>query len=132
MCYTRFHSQPALFLALSLSLRTQSSSSLAQLAGMINVVVANPLWLVATRMKQGQQSVAVEASKDGAAAAAAAEVEGGAAAADSPDEAAAGALGAGVSGAASSPPKMAEAMVGVLGLVRLMLHVRREEGVAAL
>ena len=32
----------------------------SSLAGMINVVIANPLWVAATRMKQGQQPAAAE------------------------------------------------------------------------
>jgi len=108
-----------------------------QLAGMINVVVANPLWVVATRMKQGQQSFAVADAKaaanaDGAAAAEAGASEGGAAAKGggvAEDGAASEAKPAEAKPKADAKP---EAPVGVLGMVRLMLALRRKEGVGAL
>ena len=113
-----------------------------QLAGMINVVVANPLWVVATRMKQGQQSFAVADAKaaanaDGAAAAEAGASEGGAAAKGggvAEDGAASEAKPAEAKPAEAKPKADAkpEAPVGVLGMVRLMLALRRKEGVGAL
>jgi hypothetical protein len=115
-------------------------------AGMLNVVIANPLWVGATRMRSGQQDqmrqqkAGQAASKDAntgeahegdaaAAAAVAAEVSSGTTTnnggndTDSPGKS---------DGATSTGPVRAAEYGGVLGLVRLLLAIGKREGVGKL